>query len=189
MRNEKNDLETMIVTLQHQTKSYLNELKKILHEHQAPEKLNIVSYFTYSLNISHNPAEENLCIGTYHIRNMGSQTITNPYVCIKLSDESLFSFSGKYVYGNQSLNVTDGWERINDKTSKDEFWLRPLRETSIEPNESISFSNFQITWFPQDFYAGSITGITYSDELNEGVEVINPISLNGTIHVEEDANE
>jgi len=191
VRHDNNDLEAMIVTLQQQTKSYLNEIKRILDEHKNPEQISIVSYFTYSLDISHNPEQESLCIGSYHVRNMGSQAITNPYVCIKVSNESPFFFSGKYVYENfkQSLKAADGWERINDKTSKEEFWLKPLGKVSIEPNETISFSNFQITWEPKQSYAGSITGLTYSDQLKDGVAVINPINLNGTVHIGEDLNE
>lgn len=189
--HDKNSLEEMITTLRYQTKSYLDEIKRALDEREAQEKINIVSYFTYTLNISHNPEQESLCIGSYHIRNIGSQAITNPYVCIKVSKESPFSFSGKYVYSNfkQSLKAADGWERINDKTSKEEFWLKPLGIASIEPNEVISFSNFQITWSPKDSYAGSITAVTYSDQLKEGVAVINPINLNGTVHIEEGLNE
>ncbi len=81
----------------------------------------------------------------------------------------------------QSLKVADGWERTNEKTNKEEFWLKPLGKASIEPNETISFSNFQITWSPKESYAGSIMGFTYSDQLKDGIAVINPINLNGTV--------
>ena len=156
-----------------------------------PAKMNIISYFTYSLNISHDPEQESLCLGSYHVHNMGSQAITNPYVCIKVSKESPFSFSGRYVYDNfkQSLKVADGWVRTNEKTDKEEFWLKPLGKTSIEPNETLSFSNFQITWSPEESYAGSIMAFTYSDQLKDGIAVINPINLNGTVSIEEDGNE
>lgn len=191
MGHEKSDVEVKISELQYQTKSYLNEIKKLVAELNDPAKLNIISYFTYSLNISHEPEPESLCLGSFHVRNMGSQAITNPYVCIKVSKESPFSFSGKYVYDNfkQSLKVADGWERTNEKTDKEEFWLKPLGKASIEPNETISFSNFQITWSPKESYAGSITAITYSDQLKDGIAAINPINLNGTVQNQEDENE
>lgn len=181
--DRNNDLEAKILALRHQTKSFLNEIKGMMQERKAPENLNIVSYFTYFLDISHHSGQESMCIGSFHIRNMGSMAIKNPSVCIKISDGSLFSFSGKYVYGNfkQSLKAADGWERINDKTSKEEFWLKPLNKASIEPNETISFSNFQLAWLPQESYAGTITGITFSDEFKDGIAAINPINLNGTV--------
>ena len=116
----------------------------------------------------------------YH--NIGNQPITNPYICIKIPKESPFHFFGKYVYENfkQTLKVQEGWQRINEKTNKEEFWLKPLGKPSIEPNETISFSNFQIKWSPTESYAGSIMGFTYSDQLKDGIAVINPINLNGT---------
>jgi hypothetical protein len=191
MRNNRNDVEEKIAKLQHQTKSYLTEIKKLVDELHAPARMNLVSYFTYSLNISHDLEQESLCLGSYHVHNMGSQAITNPTVCIKVSKESPFSFSGRYVYENfkQSLKVTDGWVRTNEKTNKEEFWLKPLGKASIEPNETISFSNFQITWSPKDSYAGSILGFTYSDQMQDGIAVINPINLNGTVQIQEDENE
>ena len=82
-----------------------------------------------------------------------------------------------------------GWERINDKTNKEEYWLRPLTKSTIEPNETLSFSNFQIKWSPTESYAGSIMAFTYSDQLKDGVAVINPINLNGTIYIQGDENE
>ncbi|KAA0941661.1 hypothetical protein FQ087_21145 [Sporosarcina sp. ANT_H38] len=189
--HNSNDVEAKIKKLQHQTESYLSEIKKMVGELNEPARTNIISYFTYSLNISHDPEQESLCVGSYHIHNLGNQPITNPSVCIKVSKESSFSFSGRYVYADfkQSLKVADGWLRTNEKTNKEEFWLKPLGKASIEPNETISFSNFQITWSPKESYAGSILGYTYSDQLEDGIAVINPINLNGTVHKQGDENE
>ena len=181
----------MITKLRHETKSYLNEVKTLVDELKEPDKLDVISYFTYSLNISHSPQEESLCLGSYHVRNMGRKPITNPYLCIKIPKESPFSFSGKYVYEHFKPSLKSGgeWERINDKTDKEEYWLRPLTKSTIEPNETLSFSNFQIKWSHTESYAGSIMAFTYSDQLKDGVAVINPINLNGTIHIQGDENE
>lgn len=182
-----NEVEQKITKLHQQTKSYLDEIKKLIAEPNDSHKLNILSYFTYSLNISHDPEQESLCLGSYHVHNIGNHSITNPYICIKVPEESPFSFSGRYVYDNfkQSLKSAGEWERINEKTNTVEFWLRPLGKASIEPNETISFSNFQIKWSPTKSYSGSIMGYTYSNQLEDGVAVINPINLNGTIPIQE----
>ncbi len=181
------EVEKKITKLHLQTTSYLHEIKKLIAEPDVPNKINIISYFTYSLNISHAPEQESLCLGSYHVHNIGSHPITNPYLCIKVPKESPFSFSGRYVYDNfkQSLKNASEWERTNEQTNTEEFWLRPLSKASIEPNETISFSNFQIKWSPTKSYAGSIMGFTYSDQLKDGVAVINPINLNGTIPIQE----
>ncbi|MEK5037682.1 hypothetical protein [Sporosarcina sp. FSL K6-3457] len=180
-----NEVEQKLTQLHQQTTSYLEEIKKKIANLNNPNKINIISYFTYSLNISHESEQESLCLGSYHVHNIGSQPITNPYICIKVPEESPFSFSGRYIYENfkQSLKNASEWERINEKTNTEEFWLKPLGNASIEPNETISFSNFQIKWSPTKSYAGSIMGFTYSDQLKDGIAVINPINLNGTIPI------
>ncbi|WP_342505679.1 hypothetical protein [Sporosarcina sp. FSL K6-2383] len=184
----KNEVEQKITKLQRQSKSYLDQIKILIAEQNDSNKINIISYFTFSLNISHEPGQESLCLGTYHVHNAGNTPITNPYICIKVPQESPFSFSGRYVHDNfkQSLKNASEWERINDKTNTEEFWLRPIGNVPIAPNETISFSNFQIKWSPTKSYAGSIMGFTHSDQLKEGIAVINPINLNGTIPLQED---
>lgn len=182
-----NEVEQKITQLHQQTTSYLDEIKKLLAKPHDPNKINIISYFTYSLNISHDPEQESLCLGSYHVHNIGSLPITNPYICIIIPEDSPFSFSGRYVYENfkQSLKSAGEWERINEKTNTEEFWLRPLGKASIEANETISFSNFQIKWSPTTSYAGSIMGFTYSNQLEDGIAVINPINLSGALPIQE----
>lgn len=191
VRRGGDNIEAKMTELRLQTKSYLSEIRKWVEELQNPDSLNIISYFTYSLDISHNPEEESLCLGSYHISNRGNQPITNPYVCIKVPEQSPFSFSGKYVYENfkQKLKVPGGWQRINEKENKEEFWLKPLGKQLIEPNETLSFSDFQIKWTPTQAYAGSIMGFTYSDQLKDGIAVLNPINLNGSVSKEGAENE
>lgn len=182
LTNQKDEIEEKIKSLAHQTKFYVNEIKKKIEQFNIVNNEILISYFTTSINISHNVEQESLCLGSYHIRNTGNQLITNPSICIKLPEDSPFSFSGKYVYGQMKKNVNDTivWERINDTKNKNEFWLRPIDQISIKPNEMISFSNFQIIWSHHHSYNGIISGITYCDEVPEGIEVVNPISLSGT---------
>lgn len=179
--NFRDEIEEKIKTLEHQTKFYVDEIKKRVEQITIGKKVNIMSYFTTSINISHNTEQESLCLGSYHIRNIGNQPITNPYFCIKLPEVSPFSFSGKYVYSQFQNNTSDPivWERFNDIKKSDEFWLRPIDLIEIIPNETISFTNFQISWSNNKSYSGIITGITYCDEVHEGLEVVNPISLSG----------
>ena len=182
-----NDIEAKVAELQHQTKYYLAEIKNRLEEFEQPDKASLLSYFTHTIIISHDPNQESLCLGSYHITNIGNQSITNPYLCIRIPQELPFSFSGKYVYKNfkQALKSSDGWERINEKENSEEFWLKPLGKSTIKPNETISFSNFQIKWTPTKSYSGSIMGFTYSDEIKDGIAVINPINLSGSVALQE----
>lgn len=171
-----------------QVKKYITEIKGKLTLLNQQNERNMLSYFTYSFNISHDHDGENLCLGSFHIMNIGNQPITNPFICIKLPKESPFVFSGKYVYKNSPKNIQNsgGWERLNDKDNKEEIWLKPLEQKSIAPNEMVSFSNFQIKWKATDAYAGSILGYTYSDQSQDGVPVLNPINLSGIVTKQED---
>ncbi len=191
MSQYRDEFNMKLEVLRQQTTAYLRDIKKVVNERNTSDKLMAIGYFTYSLDISHDPEQESLCLGSYHLHNIGTRSMTNPYICIKLPTDSPFSFSGKYVYSHfkQSLKTVDSWERINEKEDQEEYWLKPFGKTSLEPQESISFSNFQIKWSPTKSYAGSIMGFTYCDEIAEGMAVLNPINLNGTVHSQEDEHE
>ncbi|WP_107948701.1 hypothetical protein [Lysinibacillus parviboronicapiens] len=191
MKTGRTNVEEKINEIKEQTELYVNEIKKMVEELIIPDTVNIISYFTSSFNISYDAEQESLCLGSFHIRNIGNQPLTNPYLCIKLPEDSPFSFSGRYVYEHfkQNLKGPTSWERINDKSSNEEFWLKPLEKTSLEPNETLSFSNFQIKWSHNLSYSGTIMGFTYCDQLKEGVAVLNPINLNGISRGQEDENE
>ena len=173
-------VEDKIQALKEQTNTYVQEIKKLVEELAIPNKVNLISYFTSSFNISYDSEQESLCLGSYHI---GNTPVTNPYLCIQLPKDSPFYFSGRYVHENFTPNLkTQGqsnWERFNDKSSKEEYWLRPVGKSTIEPSETISFTNFQIIWSHNLSYSGTIMGFTYCDQLTEGVVVLNPINLNG----------
>ena len=172
-------LDLKINTLQNQTQSYLQEIKDLIEKLPTRKNANVISYFTSSLNISHRLDQESLCLGSYHIHNIGSEPLLNLSICIKLPEPSPFKFSGRYVHEQlqQRLKGPNEWLRFSKTTNKNEYWLKPVSKLSLEPNEIISFSNFQIRWSPNESYAGSITGLTYCDQFQDGIAVVNPINL------------
>ncbi|MGN7478299.1 hypothetical protein ACTHOQ_10605 [Solibacillus silvestris] len=176
-----NNLEAKISLVQKQTHSYLQEIRGLIEQLPNLKNPNVISYFTSNLNISHNTEYESLCLGSYHIYNIGNEPLINPYICIKLPEASPFSFSGRYVHEQfqQSLKGPNEWLRFTNDAdaNKKEYWLKPLGKTKIEPNEIVSFSNFQIRWFSNKFDGGSITGFTYCDQFQDGISVVNPINL------------
>lgn len=191
MSTSKNHLAEKINTLQNQTKSYVHEIKELIENLHIPKKINVISYFTSTLNIAHNLEQESLCLGSYHVYNISNEPLLNPYICIKLPENSPFSFSGRYVHEHFKPNLMgpNEWMRIMNTKSKNEFWLKPIGKTTIEPNEIITFSNFQIKWSPNKSYAGSITGSTYCEQLQDGIAVINPINLSLISLIKEDEHE
>ena len=85
------------------------------------------------------------------------------------------------MYSHLQMNARKAsgneWLRIKNDEQKDVFSFKPLEKTTIEPNETLSFDHFQIRWPSDTFYAGSITGFTYCEQVPDGIAVINPINL------------
>ena len=185
------EIRQKIVKWQEMNTSYLNEIKSLVTERKALNEFHVISYFSYSLNIFHKPGIENYCLGSFHIQNVGGRPLTNPYICIKVSQDSPFDFSGKYLYkdSKQKMRLTNAWERINDPMDKQEYWLKPVGKSVLNPSETLTFSNFQMKWLPESSYAGSIMGFTYGDEAKDGINSFNQINVNGTIVEEERGDE
>ncbi|WP_240468598.1 hypothetical protein [Gracilibacillus sp. YIM 98692] len=189
--DKMNDVRKKMLNWQEMNTSYLKEMKSLVTEIKASKKFQVISYFTYSLNISHEPGRENFCLGSYHIQNIGGEPLTNPYICIKVSSDSVFDFSGKYLYKNsrQTVRLTNAWERLNEPTDKEEFWLKPNDKRTLEPSETVTFPNFQIKWLPEASYSGSIQGFTYGDEITQGINALNQININGKVDNVDDEKE
>ena len=174
-------LEDKLSELQQQTKFYITELKKIVDTLTTKKTSHVVSYFTLSFNISHSLDQESLCLGSYHIWNIGNVPITNPSFTIKLPENSPFSFTGRYIHNNLQRNLRrtspTEWVRIKTDEQKEFFSFKPLEKTILEPNEVLSFENFQIRWSSNTSYAGSIMGFTYCEQFPDGIAVLNPINL------------
>ncbi|MCM3654506.1 hypothetical protein [Metabacillus litoralis] len=180
-KNNMLELHEKLKQLNQETTSYLSEIKKLISTSRKNNELKLMSYFTYTTNISHEKESESLIIGTYHIHNIGHKSITKPYICLKFSPKSPFHFSGKYVNEktNPAMKTNDAWERLNEQTDNKEYWLKPIGKETIEPTQILSFSNFQAKWSPNGSYTGSIMGFTYCDEFKDGIPSINQINVSG----------
>lgn len=66
-------IEDKIQALKEQTNAYVHDIKRLVEGLAIPNRINLISYFTTSLNISYDPEQESLCLGSYHIRNIGSR--------------------------------------------------------------------------------------------------------------------
>ncbi|MFZ0477305.1 MAG: hypothetical protein WAM18_17695, partial [Halobacillus sp.] len=79
------------------------------------------------------------------------------------------------------IRAQGGWKRLNEKDNKEEYWLKPLEQSTIQPGQTLTFQNFQVKWTAEDTYAGSITGFVYGEENKGGVAALNSINLNGVV--------
>ncbi|WP_010097603.1 hypothetical protein [Ornithinibacillus scapharcae] len=163
-------------------RDYIKEINRLVQNINPPNNLQIISYFTHSLNISHTGGFDSFCIGSFHIRNVGTHVLNNPFICIRIESENDFDFSGKYVYQDsiQKKKMSQAWERINDSKEKHEYWLRPNEIQSLDAGSTISFPNFQLKWKSDLSYTFRVNGFVYGDELKEGSNSLNDIHLRGT---------
>ncbi|WP_060203168.1 hypothetical protein [Sporosarcina koreensis] len=180
------DIESKLMEYHQSTQFHLNELKEALL--QRVHRLDCITYFTYALHLAHDATEESFCLGSFHIQNIGNQPLTNPFIHIILSQDAPFSLHGKFVNTQTSLStrLTGGWERMNDRSNRFEFHLRPIDKTSIQPGETLLFSNFQLDWQPSNSYFGSMAGILFCDQYPDGVAALNSININGTFSTGEE---
>lgn len=160
---------------------YMEEIKKRIAQLKQTEGSKVISYFTYSTHFFHDSISESMILGSYHVQNLGGQPFSQPYICLKISPESPFHFSGKYVYKDsiQKMKMSGAWERINEATEKEEYWLRPSAKDSIEPGEILTFSNFQLKWTSEQKYSGSMMGFTYGEKDKNGIAALNNINVSG----------
>ncbi|WP_181347798.1 hypothetical protein [Thalassobacillus sp. CUG 92003] len=180
---KQQNVHAQILQLNRETTDCLEKIREMAGKVPLQQSMNVISYFTYSLNLSHDNEMENLSIGSYHILNVGTEPLNNPFICIKLSPNSIFSFYGKFLYrqSNLTMNTPDAWERLNDKEDKEEYWLKPIGTEVLGPSQMISFSNFQVKWLPEASYSESLMGFTYGDELKDGLAAVNQINVSGTV--------
>ncbi|WP_241655921.1 hypothetical protein [Halobacillus litoralis] len=166
---------------------YFDEIKQLISKLKQTEGWKLISYFTYAIHFSHDPKMDSMVLGSYHVHNIGDQPFPSPYICLKISSEAPFHFSGKYVYKDslQKMKMQGAWERMNEHTDKEEFWLQPSGTAQIEPNETLSFSNFQLKWSADQKYSGSLLGYTYGEENKNGTPSLNQINISGTNIIQE----
>ncbi|SEQ61008.1 hypothetical protein [Piscibacillus halophilus] len=160
-----------------------DELIGILKEKKQVQTkgVQLISYFSYSVNIMYDGGEH-LLLGNFTIQNLGSEDITNPYICIKLPENGLFQLNGKIVNPEHKNKAqVDGWERFTEEGESQDYWLRPIKHQRITPEENLVFSNFQIKWQPEASYQAAVLAYVYSDQTPKGIPALNSINISGQL--------
>ncbi len=132
--------------------------------------------------------------GHFSVLNEGTEPLHNPIICLSFSEPSLANLSGKInaekrkrqdelVIGQD--REQESWRYVADtsaKTAKEtgQFWLQPLHLSTVEANQKLIFSDFEIMLPQQANEASSliIQGFVYGEELSEGKKAENTIICN-----------
>ncbi|MDR0136506.1 hypothetical protein RFW18_02015 [Metabacillus idriensis] len=168
--------------------------KMLMQEEQAKPAViepvfQVHSYFQASIFLPQSEDDNLSVFGDYIIKNTGNQPLQQPIICIQISPLQFGSLSGKIIMqrkmddtkiyedapSNHWKHVHENWrERIR---SENQYWLQPITETQINPNEDLIFSGFEISFPIPDKRPISVKGFVYAKELPKGVSSLNHLSI------------
>ncbi|MDC3421346.1 hypothetical protein NC661_13300 [Aquibacillus koreensis] len=175
--NTHAELREKLLELNNQTTNFISELKQQLVT-DVPS-LSLLSYFTHSINLTGKEHEESFLIGGFHIKNLSPNTFKNIYICLKIDTENQYHFSGKFrnmsSSNNNEMPVT--WIRFDNSNDEKEIWFKLADNKQLDPYESISFSDMQVTWGNDEAFTCSIVGFVYTEREVDGITSLNSINL------------
>ncbi|PYZ93483.1 hypothetical protein CR194_09945 [Salipaludibacillus keqinensis] len=148
------------------------------------------AHFTYSTFLP-DPEEEDqeiLVKGHFYITNTGSGNLNHPIIGFRIKPVNAAKISGKIAtIGGKEESVlyssNEEWQHLHENwmeksRKKGEYWLRPIHCTEITPNETLSFSSFDLRINPSNLRGHIIIeGFAFFDEIKQGVPAINHISF------------
>ncbi|ERN52871.1 hypothetical protein M3689_07435 [Alkalihalophilus marmarensis] len=150
-----------------------------------------VSIFMYTLIIPKTANEEEPIIikGNLEIINSTATPLTSPVICIEFDDPLLTNLTARIQTDRPSMsdgmiqeNSIEAWRFLEGTTFKDarktgQYWLQPVEQHSIDINEHLSFSDFEIKIpFKSPLLNCKIQSYFYSEEYPKGVPSLNKIS-------------
>lgn len=177
-------LRNKIAQLNSQTQAFTTELYELVKDYKNKPNVNeILGYFTYSVNITRDPKEENIILGDFHIHNLTGNSLAVLYVCFKVSTTSTYKFTGKYLTKSAKTDSSQPisyWQQLPDRNEEHEYWFQLTPNKEVQPLEKIAFSDFQIRWKNTRSNACSIQAFLYTESEKEGINSLNSISVNMT---------
>lgn len=113
------------------------------------------AYFDYHLLVGEAMKSAQV-FGILTIKNNGSTSLKNPYVCFRVTPAGSVNITGQIlppstakVQGVQTVDGTKGWMFMSDNWveeafEKGEYWVSPIQEVVLAPGEIITMSNLQM---------------------------------------------
>ncbi|KMK77313.1 hypothetical protein [Alkalihalobacillus pseudalcaliphilus] len=158
----------------------------------APEQLLINSYFSYSIMI---PKDDDTITlkGHFIVKNTGTNPLHNPIICLVFNQPKYSNLTGKISHPKQrDLNVylmddnliVQSWSFVENQSRKEakksgHYWLQPNDLEVLKPNETISFSDFEIEILKgHELPNFVVDGFIYGQEIQDGMQANNQIICN-----------
>ncbi|WP_031409559.1 hypothetical protein [Geobacillus vulcani] len=184
------DMESKIQAIEkelHIVKQALKEMKS-LPQHNKHDGIQAICYFTYSLLLPKAKGHKGTVAANFIIRNMGSNPLDHPFICLRVTPKERIALSAKLGDGiqyDQRINplVMESWNYMSEQAEqmgeeKGEFWLKPVRVSRIEPGQSLSFSNFQFQFeMGEEQMTYKMEGFFFCQQFPQGVRALNHIII------------
>ncbi|PAK34987.1 hypothetical protein [Peribacillus simplex] len=128
-------------------------------------------------------------IGNLHIKNIGTEILRNPVICLRSSPSESIKISGQILPPNvaETLGVmkneeTKGWKYMNEEwfeeMEKGETWICPIQSKNINPRQTESLTNLQISVLqPEENSNIRVEAFVFFKEQDLEISSSNQISL------------
>lgn len=154
----------------------LEEEKKRKKETKKEEIVRAHAYFAYAVMIPEEKEEHVTIVGDFVIENIGNTPLNDPIICLRLRPAHHAQLSGKFSF--RQLQEEGGWtfavEDWRQKVKEGEYWLKPIDQTTLLPNEQLRFPSFELR-IDQTVV---VEAFVYFRQLKQGVPSFNHIVVN-----------
>jgi len=193
----ENKLLSYEVALEEERKQ-LKTLKETLYLKEAEEKTNpssvlkLQSFFTYSLIVPSDDDDDILVIGDFTITNIGTESLHETIVCLKIAPKESGRLNGKIA--TRPTSTQDGMIHTESAATewmffrqmwkeeirkKGEYWIKPVNVSELGPNEQLQFRNFEVRVLKQgDENSLIVDAFVYCKEIPHGTPAMNRIIIN-----------
>lgn len=154
----------------------LEEEKKRKKETKKEEIVRAHAYFAYAVMIPEEKEEHVTIVGDFVIENSGNTPLNDPIICLRLRPPDHAQLSGKFSF--RQLQEEGGWtfavDNWRQKVKEGEYWLKPIDQTTLLPNEQLRFPSFELR-IDQTVV---VEAFVYFRQLKQGVSSFNHIVIN-----------
>ncbi|ELK21238.1 hypothetical protein AF6_2084, partial [Anoxybacillus flavithermus TNO-09.006] len=134
------------------------------------------AYFAYAVMIPEEKEEHVTIVGDFVIENIGNTPLNDPIICLRLRPAHHAQLSGKFSF--RQLQEEGGWtfavEDWRQKVKEGEYWLKPIDQTTLLPNEQLRFPSFELSIF----HTIVVEAFVYFRQLKQGIPSFNHIVIN-----------
>lgn len=173
---QMDECEQTIEKLEQQLLFYEVALEQEKKRKKEEKKESAHAYFAYATMIPEEKDEHVTVIGDLIIENSGNTPLNDPIICLRLRPPDHAQLSGKFSF--RQLQEEGGWtfavDNWRQKIKEGEYWLKPIDETTLLPNEQLRFPSFEL----RVIQTVVVEGFVYFRQLKQGVSSFNHIVIN-----------